>query len=399
MIAVGLRTCMDESNKTARALLIRSLRAALRGETYSPPPDCPWDRLLPLARAQQVENLLWYALRGVEGIPQDAAAQLELAHRKALFFSAQVDIWSARIEESMSRAGASCVPLRGVQLRRQYPSPDMRPMADIDYLARTADYPAIQKVMEAQGGRHVHTDGGHFTFVVPPGLHIEFHPNLVYVMSMLGTQVNPGWQYVRDGRLTAEGEYLNHICHLASDLTRGGAGVRTVMDNWICRRSPAGQPDWAAVERELDAFGLLKFARNVEQLADWWFGEGGGSETLHDLGGYIIDSGAHGTVRQAVLAEAACRKSGMAALFLHKAIYPMQEMKGRYPWLERWPFLFPAACLARWARAIRLHRGQIRDWVRHGRGADTEAVSEFRERLERFGLSISNDCAAGGREK
>lgn len=377
---------MDDMNLTAHRQLIRLLRAGLRGEDCAPPENCPWEEVLALAAEQRVENLLWYALGKAAHVPPETAARLELAHRQAVFASVQIDAWLARIGEALSGRSIPHVALRGAVLRDRYPQRDMRPMADLDYLVRTGDYPAIREVMEALGGKHVHTDGGHFTFVVPPGLHVEFHPNLVYVMSPAGGGINPGWQYVRAGELTAEGQYLNHICHLASDLTRGGAGVRTIMDNWVCRRGPGEKPDRAAVERRLEEFGLLAFARNVEDLADWWFGEGGESPVAADLGDYILDSGSHGTLRQAVLAERACW--GSTGSLLRRIFYPMEEMKGRYPWLEGRPWLLPAAWLLRGARTARRHGEQVRAWLRRSRNTEKTESRAFRRRLEAFGLPL-----------
>lgn len=377
---------MDERDLTARRQLIGLLWAGLRGETYAPPEDCPWEKVLRLAAEQRVENLLWYALRSGMQVPAETASRLERAHNQAVFASVQIDAWLARIGEALSARGAEHIPLRGAVLRGSYPQRDMRPMADLDYLVHTGDYPVIREAMEALGGKHVHTDGGHFTFVVPPGLHIEFHPNLVYVMSPVGAQINPGWQYVRAGELTPEGNYLNHICHLASDLTRGGAGVRTIMDNWVCRHGPGDKPGRAAVERQLREFGLLDFARNVEQLADWWFGDGAASRVTEDLGDYILDSGAHGTLRHAVLAESACW-GGTGAL-LRRAFYPMEEMKGRYPWLERRPWLLPAAWILRGTRTLCSHSPQVRDWLRRSRETENTESRAFRRRLEGFGLHL-----------
>lgn len=377
---------MDDKNLTARRQLIRLLRAGLRGEDCPPPEEDLWTEVLELAAAQRMENLLWYALRGRDDLPRAAARRLELAHNRAVFAAVQIDAWLARIGEAMSRRGVECVPLRGAVLRDSYPARDMRPMADLDYLVRTGDYPVIRQAMEELGGKHIHTDGGHFTFVVPPGLHVEFHPNLVYVMSPAGTQINPGWQYVRDGRLTAEGSYLNHICHLASDLTRGGAGVRAAMDDWIFRHGPADKPDWELVDRRLEQFGLLAFARNLEGLADWWFGDGREAETPADLGEYLLDSGAHGTVRQAVLAESACW--GGAGSVLRRIFYPMEEMRGRYPWLKERPWLLPAAWVLRGAHTVRTHGPQVRSWFRSSRETDETERRAFRRRLERFGLLL-----------
>ena len=381
---------MDDGKQTARELLIGCLRTALRNERRTVPDGCSWDKLIQLAKAQRVENLLWYALNGQEMVPEDVALQLQMAHHRAVFHGAQVEAWSRRIQTACKEHCIECVPLRGIVLRKSYPSPDMRPMADVDYLVHTKDYGTIQQILELMGGRHVHTDGGHFTFVVPPGLHVEFHPNLIYVMSPVGTEINPGWQYVHHGDLTAVGSYLNHICHAASDLTRGGAGVRLAMDNWVYRHKIEEPMDWEKIYQQLRQFGLLDFTCNLEALADWWFGNGMETPLLRELGDYLLNSGAHGTVQQAVLAQSA--RWGTAGGLVRKVFYPMSELCGRYPWLEGRPYLLPLAWVKRGIHALENHGEQVREWLSQSRQIRPDLYRAYRQQMKRFGLPLVKDA-------
>ena len=254
-------------------------------------PISDWTTLLELARLHHVEALLRYGiLKAGMDIPENIQSELRAAYGKAMFQDAQQEYLANRLGEVLCNGRIPHVLLRGAILKKDYPEPCLRTMSDLDYLVRVEDYPQIKQAAEAIGGQHVHTDGGHFTFLFPPQVMVEFHPNLIYTASPVGTAINPGWQYARPGsgpyvlELTEEGFYLNMVCHLAYHFAKGGSGVRSVLDLWIYRHRHTLQPDWPAVNQELERAGLLDFAGQVTALSEAWFGDGVMTPELEELG-------------------------------------------------------------------------------------------------------------------
>lgn len=385
--------------------LIRLLRCAVTGEKFSADAETDWNAVWKLARLHHAEAMMYYALRGGPELPEELRAALDAAHCRAVFQGVQQETAAARIREALIAAEVPHVLLRGALMRKDYPYADMRTMADLDYLVRTEDYPAIRKAVEALGGRHVHTDGGHFTLELPPAVQVEFHPNLIYVASPVGTAINPGWQYVRPDsgpyalELSEEGFYLNMLCHLAYHFANGGTGVRSVLDVWVYRHRHERQADMDVVSGQLERAGLLAFARKIEALSEAWFGGGPMTDELEQLGSYILSSGTYGTLDRAVL-NAACfseGRTGLAAL-ASKAFYPREELENRFPWAKGRPWLLPAAWCLRAAKAVTRHGKHIRRWRQRASALSGREIAEQRDRLRQFGLEAGRkDRAAKGR--
>lgn len=374
-------------------MLIALLRGAVTGEPFAPGGDVQWDKLLAQIRRHRVESLAYYALRDVPETPEDVRCALSAAHKEGLYLDAQRDYAAETIQSALTAAEVPHVLLRGALLKRDYPSPDMRSMSDLDYLVHVEDYPKIKAAMEAAGGTHVHTDGGHYSFTLPPRVAVEFHPDLIYTASPVGTAINPGWQYAEPEsgpfalKLTEEGFYLNLLCHLAYHFAKGGTGVRSVLDVWVYRHRHTPQPDPAFVRRELERAGLLDFSERIEALAEAWFGPGTVTPELEELGDYILTSGAYGTRFRAALNAAGFSggRTGRSAL-VSKAFYPRREMENRFPWVRGRPWLLPAAWCLRAVRAVTRHRQEILRWSRAARAISAGEIEDQRARMRRFGL-------------
>lgn len=359
-------------------------------------PISDWTTLLELARLHHVEALLWYSiLKTRMDIPENIRKKLRAAYSKAMFQDAQQEYLTNRLSEAFCRDRIPHVLLRGAVLKKDYPEPCLRTMSDLDYLVRVEDYSKIKQVAEAIAGKHVHTDGGHFTFLFPPQVMVEFHPNLIYTASPVGTAINPGWQYARPGsgpytlELTEEGFYLNMVCHLAYHFAKGGTGVRSVLDLWVYRHRHTPQPDWSAVNQELERAGLLHFTRKVTALSEAWFGGGAMTPELEEMETYILTSGTHGVERRAVL-NAACfsmRGTGFSAL-TGRAFYPREELENRFPWTRGKPWLLPAAWCVRAAKAVTQHHDHILRWGKAAGKLSKQEIQAQRELLRRFGFQI-----------
>lgn len=222
---------------------------------------------------------------------------------------------------------------------------------------------------------------------------MEFHPNLLHHATPVGTQINPGWQYAqRDAdtcamALTPEGFYLNTICHLANHFVAGGVGVRFILDVWVNRHLRKPAFDRATVGAELESFGLLDFARKIEDLAELWFGEGETTPLLEELGEYILTSGSHGTSDRAMLNAVSLSPGGsrLSALW-KKAFYPRQELEDRFPWCKGKTWLLPAAWCARAYSAVTNHGDLILKWGKGTGDISKEEAAGHKEKLARFGI-------------
>lgn len=375
--------------------LLALLRGAVTGEPATIPQNIQWDKLLTQIKFHHVQTLAYCALKDRPEVPQRMYDELSAAHKEQLFLDAQQDYAAEKIRQALTEAQVPHVLLRGALLKHDYPACEMRSMSDLDYLVHTEDYPKIKAAMEKIGGQHVHTDGGHYSFILPPQVAVEFHPDLIYTASPVGTAINPGWQYVKPQsgayalQLSEEGFCLNMLCHLAYHFAKGGTGVRSVLDIWVYRHRHSPQPDRRFVERELERAGLLAFAGQITALSEAWFGGGEMTPELEELGSYILSSGAYGTRSRVVLNAASFSRGGTGrAALMGRVFYPRRELENRFPWAKGKPWRLPAVWFLRAAKAVTWHWGHIRRWSKAAGKITTEEIERQREQLRRFGIMI-----------
>ena len=374
------------------ALLLELVRSQINGQQATIPENPDLSGLFDAARRHKLQTFVYAALEGTAYEPQ-AMAAIGADYHGAVFKDAQADYVRGEITRVLEKAGVDHVYQRGICLKHDYPVPAMRTMSDMDILVRSRDLHKLPKIMKELTCEQQPGDGNHRTFLVEPGVTVEFHPELIHCSSHVGTGINPGWQYVPEGQsraekeMTEEGFYLNILCHLANHFATGGVGVRFVLDVWVCNHLRQTKPDRAYVEQELQRVGLLQFAKQIEQLAEVWFSGAPGDELMEELGAYILTSSSHGQSQRAML-NAVCLSpggSGFSALW-RKVFYPKQDLYNRYDWVKGRAWLLPVAWLVRVFQAITRHGSLIKNWGKGTMKFSDEQVEQQRQKLARFGI-------------
>lgn len=375
-------------------LLIGALRRAVAGKTESLCLDVDWQAALKLAGSHMLLPLLYDGLRREPEdwaqVPDGAKKLLHQAFLQAVYRDAQMENVGQKLREKLTEAEIPHIFLKGAVLKHDYPVPALRTMCDIDILVYTADYPKIDAVAEALGGKLGHGDGNHRNYSFPGNVTVEFHPNMIHHDVPVGTQINPGWQYADPAdpsKLTEEGFYLNTVCHLANHFVAGGVGVRFVLDVWVNRHLRKPEADRELVESELERFGLLEFTHKIEALAELWFGDGESTPLLEELGEYILSSGSHGHTDRAILNAVSLSTGGnRISALLGKMFYSRAEMEDRFPWCKGKPWLLPAAWCTRAFKAVTNHGSHILTWSKGTGAVSKEEAARQKEKLERFGI-------------
>ncbi len=377
---------------TEQKLLLDTLACALKGKAYTVPENVDWRQFVSLSMRHTVAPLVYDGLQKAgnwEMLPPPAKKILSDAYHTAIFQDAQFTHLKEQLAKKLREADVACIFLKGASLKKDYPEPTLRTMCDLDILVHTQDYPKIDAVAKEMGAEAEDGDGNHRNFRFPGNLMVEFHPNLIHHDTPVGTQINPGWQYaIPDGTdLTPEGFYLNTVCHLANHFVAGGAGVRFICDVWVGRNLRKPEPDWKAVEKELERFGLLDFARNIEDLAECWFDGSEETPLLQELGEYILSEGLYGNANRAVRNAAAMSPGESRASALRKRVFSSKEdLENKFPWCKGKPILLPAAWCARCFRVMTKNGGLALKWTQETGKLTKEEISEQKEMLSRFGI-------------
>ena len=382
--------------KQESKLLIDALRRSVTGTGTLSVTDVDWQRFYALTRMHKVTALAWEGLQSdpavLEIIPEEVKQIFSAEYFRTVYDDAQFEHIRKKLREGLLAAGVPHIFLKGSRLRNYYPIPALRTMCDMDILVHTADYDTITEIALGLGGKSYYGDGNHHNFGFPGNVAVEFHPNLVHPGTMLGTELNPGWQYAGQDaetgawEMTPEGMYLHTLGHLAEHFMHGGVGVRFVLDIWILRNrsTPVNR---GYVEKEFSRMSMLEFAEKIEALAEYWFGEGEHTPLLDELAEYIITSGSHGMSKRSMLNAVSLSAGGnrFSALW-SKAFYPKRELETRYPWAEGKPWLLPAAWIARAWGAVTKRGHLVKNWAKGTGEVSKEEIQNQREKLERFGI-------------
>lgn len=373
-------------------LLISAMRAAMRGQQVNVPEQMDWTAFLRLAKSHSVEGLVYSGLQK-DRLPKQVDQYLRSIYHKIIFQDTQLEHMKAQLKSRLTEANVPHIFLKGSCLKYNYPIPALRTMSDLDILVRTEDYDKIDAVGKALGGELFTGDGNHRNFRFPSNVIVEFHPNILHQAAPVGTEVNPGWQYAKKDcptssmELTEEGFYLSIICHMAEHFVSGGIGVRFVLDVWVFRNLRKESLDRHFVEKELESFGLLAFTRNIEKLAEAWFGDGKMDPVLDELAEYILTSGSHGINDRAMLNAVSLSKGGTRGSALWgKIFYPRKELEDRFPWAKGKPWLLPAAWCARAYKAVTTHGHHILAWSKGTGNVSEVEIALQREKMTRFGI-------------
>lgn len=351
-----------------------------------------WSKFLRLCRMHSVAPLVCEGLQKA-GVFDRATPEvqnfLNSAYMQAIYRDAQLEYTQGLLCEELKKAGMPFIFLKGSVLKKDYPIPALRTMSDMDVLIHETDYDTLDQVAKNLEGEPDFGDGNHKNYFFPGNVMVEFHPNFLHHASRISTLINPGWQYAKetDGlwKLTEEGFYLFHLCHLADHFTGSGMGVRFILDTWVLRHLHKNQPDRAKVEAELKRFGLLDFVQNIEALAETWFSGLETNELMEELGEYVLANGVFGNLDQSALNEVTLAGNKGKAL-LNRVFYPRAEMESRYPWCKGKPILLPAAWFARAFTAVRLHSKHIRTWTKGANQVSQDDITAQKEKMARFGI-------------
>ena len=378
-------------------ILIDALCVAVAGKPRQISAQADWQALLQLAANHGLLPLLCDGLQKTPEVwaqvPAQAQNPLFSAYMQAIYKETQQNYTCQQLTQQLTQAQIPHIFLKGSVLRYSYPVPALRTMSDLDVLVYAKDFDGIDQVAKQLGGKTIPGDGNHRNYYFPGQVAVEFHPNLLHHATPIGTDINPGWQYAVESedftkQLSPEGVYLNTICHMADHFVAGGVGVRFVLDVWVNRHLHKPEMDRAFVEAELERFGILNFARNIEDLADAWFGDLPMTPVLEELAEYIFTSGSHGTTDQAMLNALSLSPGGSRAGALWKKVfYPKAELEDRFPWCAGKPLLLPVAWCCRAYKAVTVNGKLILQWSKETGSYSKEQVDENREMLRRFGIS------------
>lgn len=361
-------------------------------------------KLIRLFEAHGLPHFLFYhAQRSSEALMPDQRYRQHL--KRMAFVSATKDATQdremAEIAGAFSKDRLWVLPLKGYELKRLYPSSEMRHMSDTDLLIAVDQAEQVKICLERIGFvNHRFGQGSTDLYTSPTGLQYEIHRSLeeegfneqsqAFLKNLLSVAV-PVPEHTYFLTLPHESHYAYILCHFVKHLLSGGIGIRQVMDIYLCRKKWTF--DEEKLEKLLGELELREFAATVERLANHWFGDGEGDSVTEELGEYILGSGVFGKEEQKVADRMLKEKKKQSKLsYIWSRLFPSyQSMCFYYPILKKWAVLLPVFWLWRILYALIFRRGKLKREVSTVSGTDYEAVAQRAAFYRRCGLNVYSE--------
>jgi hypothetical protein len=380
--------------------LIKLLRLSLNGKTVgSIPPEIDLKKIYYLACLHSVTPAVYPAIKE---LPEQSIEMFKEEYMKSWRKTALQYIESSSILSKADEFNVDCIPLKGSILKELYPSPEMRTMADLDFLCNIKKIEDVKLIMYQLGYIPQSESENHFVFYKEPLMNIEFHPNLLSPC-YFSEHLNPGWQYaVGTGRdkplrsLTKEGFLIHLVAHTAYHFINGGSGIRSVMDIWVYLNHYKKNLDNITLNRELRHAKLLDFYNNLKALAEAWFGDGEMTPLLSELGDYIIKSCTYGTQQNLLKSKLGAdgNYKSNRRKYIVSSVFPSYKiMSGKYPKLKKYRFLLPIYWIKRIFSIILFKYKKAKLWIMDFSSVKESDVEKSRTLLTLVGLNADSNTS------
>jgi hypothetical protein len=306
-----------------------------------------------------------------------------------------------RVFDAFEKNGIDYLPLKGYNLKKMYPSPELRIMVDADILIRLEQYDRIRPIME-QLGFEEGDESLHELNWCRPELHLELHKRLFAPNeSDLYGYFGEGWgKAVKTGGcrydLTPEDEFLYVFTHMAKHFRYGGIGVRQILDLYVYRRQRQ-ELDEEKVRWALDHLGLGEFYQNINRMLDVWFGDAPDDALTDFMTEFVFNSGNFGTLEKRLYSEELInlgkkqkdiKNSKGKSLF--RAIFPpMYLMQMTYGTLYKYPWLYPVFWVVRCVDVMTRKRDMVKNRLKIIQGMTDEKLEAHQQTMNLMGLSLN----------
>lgn len=386
-------------NRTQQGILTL-LRCAVTGEALALPDGFDWEAAQPYIRQHQIGALIFEGAVncGVDKTLPQMQRLFQLYCKNLMVSEGQMRAVD-RLYEAFEQAGVDYMPVKGCNMKRRYPKPELRTMGDADILIKLEQYGRIRPIMKDLGYEEV-LESDHELIWRTKFLELELHKRLIPSYNKdYFRYFGDGWQLakVHNGTrwaMTPEDEYIYLFTHFAKHYRDGGIGLRHVLDLWVYERSvPALDEDY--VEQELNKLQLLEFRQNISRLIKNWFCGEEMDEKTAFISEFVFDSGSWGSKANKEAASGArdTRDAGSVCkgkiLRTRKILFPpVLGMKQKYPVLRKVPALLPVFWVVRWVEILLFRRERIDYQMDKLQRRSADQIETYQQALNYVGLDF-----------
>lgn len=330
------------------------------------------------AKHHTLTGITAYVLES-EGIQDDNfRTAKEKASRKNIFF----DIERKKLFSFCEKNGIWYMPLKGSILKEMYPDFSMRQMADNDILFDAEYQSEIKKYFTDNGYSIIrYGKGNHDVYKKPPVLNFEMHT------ALFGHAHNQEWKkYYRDIKerlvkdtdnnygyhFSDEDFYIYIITHEYKHYSKGGTGLRSLLDCYVYLQAKQDSMDWSYISAECEKLGTYDFEQQSRNLSQKVFGNSSAELSDEDklMLEYYLNSGTYGTIEQDTQRkiEKFQRQTGSTSrlkYIWHRIFPPMYIYEAFYPFFYRHKFLLPVGWAYRLIKGVITCSKKVRSEIKY----------------------------------
>ena len=285
-----------------------------------------------------------------------------------IYKSVLMDVEREAIQDFFEKNNIWYMLLKGMVIRKYYPAPELREMADNDILFDNKYSKEVYDFMTARGYKSDdYNKGYHDEYLKPPAYNFEMHRQLV------SSKERPKWyEYYKDVKSIlindANGKnqfyfsdndfYVYFIVHTYKHFLNSGMGLRTVLDVYLYVSNLQEKLDFDYIEEQLKKLDAYDFEQTFRSIAFKMFDENLEDRKWWDLFdvkeqemlSYVLDAGTYGNLENSVAhkmgyTKGEKKKTSDKAKYIFRRLFPsMDTIEEFFPFFykHKWaiPFLY-----------------------------------------------------------
>ena len=349
--------------------LFTLVKSALTGQKLELPEGFTLEQADELIRKQALIPLIYPGALNCGLDPKSERMQYyQVQYFRHLVISQRQMAAVSKLCDTFEENGIDYMLLKGCNMKKLYPKPEMRGMGDADVLIRVEQYDRIKPLMEQL--KYKNTKESVYDHVwQSPELYLELHKRL-YAPSqtLLCEYFGVGWEKaeLRHGycyEMPREVEFAYIFSHMAKHFRICGIGARHFIDLYVFRKAYPDM-DERRVERIMRKLHMQDFYRNTMRTLEVWFEDREEDQVTEMITDYAMHSGSFGTMENKLyyMELTSPKKCGHTRLhsFMSALFPPLRLMQSSYYVLFKWPVLLPVFWPVRWVDVLLHRRKNIR---------------------------------------
>ena len=413
---------MNRSDK----LLLEALKASLKNEKVTWDFEISaedWDILFKKAEIHLILPMIYeavYTCSSAQPVFAEKLAPMKRQIMQRVMIQVMKTDEFLRLYKHLNGKGIYPAVVKGIVCRQLYPNPDYRSSGDEDVLIDPSWFEICHEAMLEYGMKVLmEADRLVTEYEVPYGksgspISIELHKSLFPEESDAYGELNRFFTNVHETAVTIEVQgtqiktlnYTEHlfylICHAFKHFLHSGFGIRQVCDIVMFANAYGKMIDWQEIFVKCEEIKAHKFAAALFKIGEKYlvfdeekanYGEDwkkiivDETALLDDLlmSGIFGDSDMSRKHSSTITLNAvtAQKEGKKAKTSILKTIFPeFKSMKGKYPYLEKYPYLLPAA----WGQRILKYRKESRNSEGNKASESIKIGNQRVELLKEYGI-------------